>query len=78
MQQRGEEAESQDELQRARDELYPNLHLASADTLCALEVIEREIERASSSAIDHASLQAAVARMRHVSATLERGRIVRT
>jgi hypothetical protein len=77
MQERGEGADSQDELQRARDELQPMLHLASADTLGALEMIEREIERFSSSATDHASLQAAVARLRHVSAKLERVRIGR-
>jgi hypothetical protein len=71
----GEGVKVQDELQQARDELRPKLHLASADTLSALEMIEREIEHLSSSAIDEASLQAAVARIRHVSAALERLRV---
>jgi hypothetical protein len=75
-QQRGvERVKAQDELQKARDELRPKLHLASADTLGALEMIEREIERLSSSATNEASLQAVVAQIRHVSAVLERVRV---
>jgi hypothetical protein len=76
VQQRGiEGVKVRDELQKARDELRPKLHLAGADTLSALEMIEREIEHLSSSAIDEASLQAAVAQIRHVSATLDRVRV---
>jgi hypothetical protein len=71
----GKGAKVRDELQQARDELRPMLHLASADTLGALEMIEREIEHLSSSAMDDAALQAAVAQLRHVSAALERVRV---
>jgi len=63
-----------DQLQQARDELRPKLHLASADTLGVIETIEREIEHLGS-AFDEASrpaLLAAVARLRHVTAALGR------
>ena len=64
----------QNELQHARDELRAKLHMARADTLGAIEAIERDIERVRnlSDETSRYALRAAIARLAHASASLER------